>query len=130
MKMETTTTTRNIENKYMNGVFMDVIVTLDNGRKRTISVFIGTIDYVKRDNVAGHPRTQGYLENYTRIFWAERFVVENADAVPDKRIIKFDDVETAVGYYFNLDSDHKVLRQVRVLVDGTEDTNTIDYRWA
>jgi len=127
--METTTQIRNIENKYMNGIFTDIVVTLDDGRKRTISVFIGTIDYVERDNVAGHPRSQGYLENYTRIFWAERFVVENSDAVPGKRIIKFDDTETAVKYYYGLNSDHKVLRQVRVLVDGTEDTNTLAYKW-
>lgn len=124
--METTTTTRNIETPYQNGIFVNVDVTLDNGAMRNVSVFIGTIDYPKRDEVAGYPRPQGYLENYTRIFWAERFVVTDIDHNTRQT---FEDTESAVRFYYSLDSDHKTLKQVRVLVDGSEDLNAVAYRW-
>ena len=125
--MEITTTTHNIETSYQNGIFVDVEVTLDNHNTgRNVSVFIGTIDYLKRDEVAGHPRPQGYLENYSRIFWAERFVVEDIDH--DVRQT-FEDTESAIRFYYSLDSDHKTLKQVRVLRDGSEDLNAVAYRW-
>lgn len=124
--METTIQTENIETEYQNGVVMDVNVTLDNGTERNVTVFIGTIDYPKRDEVAGHPRPQGYLENYARIFWAERFVVTDVDNDIRKT---FEDTESAVRFYFSLVSDHKTLRQIRVLKDGSEDTNALAFRW-
>lgn len=125
--METTTTTRNIETPFQDGIFVNVDVTLDDRNiGRNVSVFIGTIDYPKRDEVAGHPRPQGYLENYTRIFWAERFVVEDIDHDIKQT---FEDTESAVRFYYSLDSDHKTLKQVRVLRDGSEDLNTVAYRW-
>lgn len=124
--METTTTTRNIETDYQNGIFVNVDVTLDNGAERNVSVFIGTIDYPKRDEVAGYPRPQGYLDNYSRIFWAERFVVTDIDHNTRQT---FDDTESAVRFYYSLVSDHKTLKQVRVLRDGSEDLNAVAYKW-
>jgi len=124
--METTTTTRNIETSYMNGIEVDVTATLDNGTERNATVFIGTIDYPKRDEVAGHPRPQGYLENYSRIFWAERFVLDDIDHNTRQT---FEDTESAFRAYYSLDSDHKTLKQIRVLRDGSEDLNAVAYRW-
>lgn len=123
--------TEDVARGYMNGQFVTVHVTLDNGNGKTIDAFEGTIDYVAEEVKAGHPIRSKMLDNYKIINWLPKYKVT---WIPAPYALKneyayFDNLADAVKFYISRNSNWKTIRQYRKLVDGSEDTNVIAYRW-
>lgn len=105
------TKTETIENEYRNGV--DKTVSLYG---RVVTVFIGTIDYTK------YPYANNTNPNYNQIVWTDSFSVQMMNKIEDG--LSF---EVALQKFFDCKDSYKVLRQKRILVDGTEDEIVIRY---
>lgn len=122
--------TESVAREYQNGQFITVSVTLDNGGEKLIDAFEGKIDYIAMEKKAGYPIGSKSADNYTVIDWLKKYRVT---WVPKDshgtELADFDNLEDAVRFYIENESDWKVIYQFRKLVDGSEDTNVVTYRW-
>lgn len=122
--------TESVAREYQNGQFITVSVTLDNGGEKLIDAFEGKIDYIAMEKKAGYPIGSKHADNYTVIDWLKKYRVT---WVPKDsygtELADFDNLEDAVRFYIENESDWKVIYQFRKLVDGSEDTNVVTYRW-
>lgn len=124
------TKTENIAWGYQNGRFVTVTVTLDNGYEKVIDAFEGTIDYIAKEQKAGYQIGSRLAENYKFIDWMQKYKVSYFPTpFSDMWHEEFDSLEEAVKFFIDRETNWKVLYQKRKLVDGTEDTCVITYRW-
>ena len=130
--MKTTTyTTETRKNAYMDGEFEKVVV--DNGEfDYTIDAFVGKIDYVKRDEVAGHPGRLDPANPYSVIDWLGHYTVSvflNDEQV-EKVTKEFYNLKDAVDFYLGFERGvycEKVIYQERELRNGARDSNVVTY---
>lgn len=130
----TTTTyiTETHKNAYMDGEFEKVLV--DNGKfDYTIDAFVGKIDYVKRDEIAGHGNHKDESDPYSVIDWLGHYTVcvyLNTEDRDGDVVREFYNLKDAVDFYLSFERGvycEKVIYQERELRNGARDSNVVTY---
>lgn len=127
----TTYTEKECNREYQKGTFETV--TVDNGvYEYTIEAFVGRIDYVIRDTVAGFGPRHDYDSPYSVIDWLGYYTVvmytndENVTRIEKE----FYNLKDAVDFYLSFGRGsycEKVIYQQRQLNNDAYDYNVVTY---